>query len=106
MAFIVTSNCQDCAFTDCVEVCPVDCFYDARESDKMLFINPDECIDCTACQPECPVEAIFPEEDVPEDETEWIKINEDKTLEGDLERITEKEDPLPTADAKKEKLGL
>jgi ferredoxin len=106
MAYIVTSNCQDCAFTDCVEVCPVQCFYDGREIDRMLFIHPDECIDCSACVPECPVEAIFAEEDTPESEQAWIQINADKTLGGELPVIAEKTDPLPTAAAKKEKLGL
>lgn len=106
MAYIVTSNCVDCAFTDCVEVCPVQCFYDGREEDKMLYIHPDECIDCTACVPECPVEAIFAEEDLPDEEERWTQINADKTLGGDLPVIEAKEDALPTAAAKKEKLGL
>ena len=57
---------------DCVEVCPVDCFY---EGDNMLVIHPDECIDCGVCEPECPVEAIFAEEDTPEEWKEWIDIN-------------------------------
>ena len=74
MPYVVTENCQDCRFTDCVEVCPVDCFYgDAR----MLFIHPDECIDCGACEPECPVTAIFPEEDVPAAQKQYVQINRD-----------------------------
>jgi len=62
MPYVVTENCVDCRFTDCVEVCPVDCFYQAEES---LYINPDECIDCGQCLPLCPVEAIFVDDDGP-----------------------------------------
>ena len=62
MAFIVADPCVKCKYTDCVAVCPVDCFY---EGENFLVIHPDECIDCGACEPECPVTAIFPEEDVP-----------------------------------------
>ena len=60
MAYVVTENCIRCKYTDCVEVCPVDCFY---EGNNMLVINPDECIDCGVCEPECPIEAIKPESD-------------------------------------------
>ena len=74
MAFVVTDNCQLCRFTDCVSVCPVDCFYG---DDKQLYINPDECIDCGACEPACPVAAIFPEEEVPEKWKSFIQINYD-----------------------------
>ncbi len=105
MTYTVISNCQDCRFTDCVDVCPVDCFYG---DERMLYIHPDECIDCGACVPECPVEAIFPEADVPEEEEAWIQINKDKCLEelDSLENVTEKVDPLPTAEEKKSRLGL
>lgn len=72
MTYIVCEPCLDCKYTDCVEVCPVDCFY---EDDHMLYIHPDECIDCGACVPECPVEAIFPEADVPEQWKSWIPAN-------------------------------
>jgi ferredoxin len=106
MAYIVIENCQDCMFTDCVEVCPVDCFYEARDTDRMLYINPNECIDCGACVPECPVQAIFAEDDVPEGQKQWIEINKDKTLAGNLAQITTKIDPLPTAEEKKKALGL
>ena len=103
MAYVVTDNCQDCRFTDCVEVCPVDCFYgDAG----MLYIHPDECIDCGACEPACPVEAIYAADDLPADKANWEQINADKSESGDLEHITESSEPLPTADAKKAKLGL
>ena len=105
MTYIVIGNCEDCRFTDCVEVCPVDCFYG---DDKMLYIHPDECIDCGACVPACPVEAIFPEADVPESESKWTQINYDKCQKelDSLENITEKGDPLPTAEEKKTRLGF
>jgi ferredoxin len=72
MAYVVTSSCIRCKYTDCVDVCPVDCF---REGPNMLVIDPDECIDCTLCVPECPVDAIFAEEDVPAAEREFIDLN-------------------------------
>ena len=103
MPYVVTSNCQDCKFTDCVEVCPVDCFYG---DGRMLYIHPEDCIDCGACEPACPVEAIFPEEDVPDAQTEWIKVNAERATSGDLENVTEQTKPLPTAAAKKASLGL
>jgi ferredoxin len=72
MPFVVTESCIKCKYTDCVEVCPVDCF---REGKNMLIIDPDECIDCALCEPECPVNAIMPEDDVPEDQKEFIELN-------------------------------
>ena len=72
MPFVVTQNCIKCKYTDCVEVCPVDCFH---EGPNMLVIDPDECIDCTLCDPECPIEAIMCDEDVPEDMNEFIELN-------------------------------
>jgi ferredoxin len=72
MTHVVTESCIKCKYTDCVDVCPVDCF---REGPNMLSIDPDECIDCAVCIPECPVNAIYAEEDVPEDQREWIKLN-------------------------------
>jgi ferredoxin len=101
MTYVVTDNCQDCRFTDCVEVCPVECFH---ADEGMLYIHPDECIDCGACEPECPVEAIKEESEVPEDKAEWIQINAQKAP--DLPVISEKADPLPTAEAKKAELGF
>jgi ferredoxin len=74
MSYIVNENCIKCKFTDCVDVCPVDCFY---EGENMLVINPDECIDCGVCEPECPVNAIVPDTDTTE---HWIKINTDYSL--------------------------
>ena len=72
MPCIVTQSCIKCKYTDCVEVCPVDCFH---EGPNMLVIDPDECIDCTLCEPECPVDAIMCDEDVPEDMNELIELN-------------------------------
>lgn len=71
MTYVVTENCIKCKYTDCVEVCPVDCFY---EGENMLVINPDECIDCGVCEPECPVEAIKPDS---EDNINWLEINKE-----------------------------
>ena len=72
MAFVVTESCIKCKYTDCVEVCPVDCFH---EGPNFLVIDPDECIDCTLCEPECPVEAIVSEDDVPEGQEHFLKLN-------------------------------
>ena len=72
MAYVVTESCIKCKYTDCVDVCPVDCF---REGPNMLAIDPDECIDCILCVPECPVEAIFAEDDVPDAQHEFIARN-------------------------------
>ena len=72
MAYVVTEPCIKCKYTDCVDVCPVDCF---REGPNFLVIDPDECIDCTLCVPECPVEAIFAEDDVPEGQKSFIALN-------------------------------
>jgi ferredoxin len=72
MTFIVGENCIKCKHTDCVEVCPVDCFY---EGPNMLVINPDECIDCALCEPECPVDAIYAEDEVPDNQVEFIALN-------------------------------
>jgi ferredoxin len=72
MTYVVTESCIKCKYTDCVDVCPVDCF---REGPNMLVIDPEECIDCTLCVPECPVEAIFAEDDVPDAQHEFIAKN-------------------------------
>jgi ferredoxin len=72
MTHVVTEPCIKCKYTDCVDVCPVDCF---REGPNFLTIDPDECIDCAVCIPECPVNAIYAEEDVPEDQRQFIKLN-------------------------------
>jgi ferredoxin len=90
MAHVVTEPCVGCKFTDCVEVCPVNCFY---EADDRLYINADECIDCTACVPVCPVEAIFAEGDVPAKWQNYIAENREKAP------------GCPNISAKKEPLG-
>ncbi len=72
MTYVVTENCIKCKYTDCVEVCPVDCFH---EGPNMLVIDPDECIDCTLCVPECPVNAIYAEDDVPADQEPFRALN-------------------------------
>ena len=74
MTYVVNESCIRCKYTDCVEVCPVDCFY---EGPNFLVINPDECIDCAVCVAECPVNAIYAEEDVPADQQHMIKLNAD-----------------------------
>jgi len=72
MTHVVTESCIKCKYTDCVDVCPVDCFH---EGPNMLVIDPDECIDCAVCIPECPVNAIFPEEDLPEEQKKFTTLN-------------------------------
>ena len=72
MTFVVTESCIKCKYTDCVEVCPVDCFY---EGPNFLVIDPDECIDCALCEPECPVDAIISEDDVTEEQRKFIDLN-------------------------------
>ena len=94
MTYLVTDNCIKCKHTDCVAVCPVDCFY---EGDNFLAINPEECIDCGVCVPECPVDAIVQDSDLPEDQREfWFKINE--AASAVWPNITDQKDPLPDAE--------
>lgn len=97
MAYIVAEPCVKCKYTDCVDVCPVDCF---REGENFLVINPDECIDCGACVPECPTEAIFEETELPEKWAEYVEIN--ARLSAVWPVITEKKDSLADADQWKE----
>jgi ferredoxin len=89
MAFVVTSRCFGCKYTDCVVVCPTEAF---REGEQMLYIDPIECIDCGACIPECPVEAIYPEDDVPLDQREFIALNAE--MAAHCPAIVEKREPL------------
>lgn len=100
MTFTVTQLCRDCVDTACVAVCPVDCFYQPKEiSDEtpnMLFISPEECIDCAVCEPECPWEAIFPEEDVPdvfETDTALNELCDSRRDEFDLAEVIDHEPP-------------
>ena len=87
MTYVVTEACIKCKYMDCVEVCPVDCFY---EGDNMLVINPDECIDCGVCEPECPVEAILP--DTEEQAENWLELNREYST-GPWPNITRKGEP-------------
>tara|TARA_A100001011_G_scaffold245469_1_gene253414 strand:- start:557 stop:937 length:381 start_codon:yes stop_codon:yes gene_type:complete len=93
MTFVVGDNCIKCKHTDCVEVCPVDCFY---EGPNFLVIHPDECIDCALCEPECPIEAIFAEDEIPEGQENFLAINAE--LSEIWPNITEKKDPAPDHD--------
>ena len=94
MTYLVTDNCVKCKHTDCVAVCPVDCFYEGEDA---LVINPDECIDCGVCVPECPVDAIVADTDLPESELIiWMERN---TKYSEVwPNIVEQKDPLPDAD--------
>ena len=98
MTYVVTEDCIKCKHMDCVEVCPVDCFY---EGNNMLVIHPDECIDCGVCEPECPPKAILPDSD-PKAET-WLKLNAEFSVK--WPNITRKGTPPPDADAWKEVPG-
>ncbi len=88
MTFVVTEQCIKCKLIDCVEVCPVDCFH---EGPNMLVIDPDECIDCTLCEPECPVEAIMSEDDLPENMHQFLELNAELSREWPV--INEMKDP-------------
>ncbi len=104
MTFVVTENCIKCKFTDCVDVCPVDCFH---EGPNFLVIDPDECIDCTLCEPECPAEAIFSEDELPEGQEQFIELNAE--LSQSWAVITDVTDALPDAeewDGKPGKLAM
>ena len=89
MTYVVTEPCFGCKYTDCVIVCPMECFY---EGEQMLFIHPDECIDCGACQPECPVEAIFHEDNVPKQWSDYIALNAEMAPQ--CPQIVERKEPL------------
>jgi ferredoxin len=89
MAFVVTSRCFGCKYTDCVVVCPTEAF---REGEQMLYIDPVECIDCGACIPECPVEAIYAQDDVPMDQGEFIALNAEMAAQ--CPPIVERQTPL------------
>ena len=93
MTYVVTESCIRCKYTDCVDVCPVDCF---REGPNFLVIDPDECIDCTLCVAECPAEAIFAEDDVPADQQHCTSLNAE--LSKVWKPIVERKDPPADAD--------
>jgi ferredoxin len=93
MTYVVSESCIKCKYTDCVDVCPVDCFH---AGPNFLVIDPDECIDCTLCVAECPVEAIYAEDDLPADQHHFIALNAE--LSKTWKVIVEKIDPLPDAD--------
>ena len=97
MTYVVTEACIRCKYTDCVDVCPVDCF---REGPNFLVIDPDECIDCAVCVPECPVNAIYAEDDVPGDQQAFIKLNAE--LSPGWTSITKSKAALPEAEEWKE----
>lgn len=88
MTYVVAENCIKCKYTDCVEVCPVDCFH---EGPNFLVIDPDECIDCALCEPECPANAIFAEDDLPKDQAEFLALNAELAAQWPV--ITERKSP-------------
>jgi len=97
---VVTDKCSGCRFTDCISVCPVECFH---YDEQMLYIDPRDCIDCGACLPECPVHAIYEEADLPEGQEKWVQINAERA--SGLPSCTEPMEPLPGAEERKAALG-
>jgi len=90
MTFVVLENCIRCKYMDCVDVCPVDCFH---EGPNFLVIDPDECIDCTLCEPECPAEAIVSEDDLPIEQQQMLQLNEELSQIWTV--ITTRKEPTP-----------
>ncbi|MDJ0834946.1 MAG: ferredoxin family protein [Acidobacteriota bacterium] len=106
MTHVVIENCVGCKFTDCVLVCPVDCFY---ETETQLVIHPDECIDCSACVAECPVEAIYAEDELPDANEAMLAYNAEESIrlcDAGADPITDQKEPLPTAEERKAELGF
>lgn len=93
MTYVVTDNCINCKYTDCVDICPVDCFY---EGPNFLVIHPDECIDCDDCVEACPADAIFSDDNLPEDKKHFLLLNEE--LAQVWPSITDQQDPMPKAE--------
>jgi len=93
MTFVVLENCIRCKYTDCVDVCPVDCFH---EGPNFLVIDPEECIDCALCEPECPAEAILPEDNLSQEQQRFLELNAELAKSWPV--ISEKKEPLPEAD--------
>jgi len=93
MTYVVTESCIRCKYTDCATVCPVSCFH---EGPNFLVIDPEECIDCDVCVPECPVDAIYPEDELPPDQEQFLELNAQLAEEWPV--IEEKKDPLPDAE--------
>jgi ferredoxin len=102
MTHVVTENCIKCKYTDCVDVCPVDCFH---EGPNFLAIDPDECIDCAVCIPECPANAIFAEEDVPRGQEHMTALNAELSHLPAWKPLTKRKGALSDADAWKDKPG-
>jgi len=99
MPYVVTEACINCKYTDCVEVCPVDCFY---EGPNFLVINPDECIDCNACVPACPTEAIYADDELPPHLADYAALNRVYAEQWSQYNITEKKEPMPNAETAKD----
>ena len=101
MAHVVTQNCERCRFTECVVTCPVQCFHGDAER---IYIDPDVCIDCSACIPVCPVRAIVEEFDLTEEQMIWLRINAERAV--NLPIISSKQNPLPNAEVRQRELGF
>jgi len=101
MTAVVTDNCEACRFTECVKVCPVSCFHG---DETMLFIDGDVCIDCCACIPACPVQAIYMDYDLPSEKSEWLAAN--RTRAAELPLVARPAEPLATAQEKRASLGF
>ncbi|NKB75478.1 MAG: DUF3470 domain-containing protein [Gammaproteobacteria bacterium] len=94
MTYVVLEDCIKCKHTDCVEVCPVDCFY---EGPNFLVIDPEECIDCALCEPECPIEAIVADHEIPEGQEQFLELNAELAIAWSDRVITEMKDSPPDA---------
>jgi ferredoxin len=101
MTYVVTDNCNGCRFTDCVAVCPVDCFHG---DGQMVYIDPEECIDCGVCAGECPVDAIYAEGELPQELKSWVSVNAERSLQ--LPVLKDPESPSPGWLENKKKLGF